>query len=223
MTKNFSTYWQISVPLTVGLMLLWFLIVRPEKEWHDKVKQRYLGWREEGMLAKWRDYVSGDPDEEESISRRRRRRSRTRKGPRGYITNGEEDFVRVPVRSSTMRSMDTTYGGHDIRGYIMDRAWHESPVHAVLSRIPTQTADEFELGHVPEEGRANAQRRSPSRERRRPGGTRVVTQPQGRPRSGSRERRRPDASIDTTRNWDSTDQSFRGRQPRRNRRRKGLP
>lgn len=202
-------------------MLLWFLIVRPEKEWYDKAKRRYFEWREEGLLVKWRDYVSGDRDEETSISRGERPRSRTKTGLKGYITNGEE-FEGIPVRSSTLRSMNTAYSGQGIRRFIMDRAWQEPEAHATTSRSTIQTdADQFELGDIPEE-KSHSLSKSRSRERKRPGETEEGNWREERTRSSSGERRRPGSGTETTPRRDSADQSFRGRGTRRSRRNTGI-
>ena len=63
-TRNFSTYWNITAPLTVAVMIIWFLLVRPEEEWLEKGKNLYKEWKDALLLRKWRAYVSGDKPED---------------------------------------------------------------------------------------------------------------------------------------------------------------
>ena len=47
-------------------MIVWFLLVRPQKEWHEKSRNQYKKWKDAYLpvLRKWRASVSGDKPED---------------------------------------------------------------------------------------------------------------------------------------------------------------
>lgn len=99
--RDLSDYWTIAGPVTAGLMLLWFLLVRPEVEWYDKIKQRYRTWREEGYLAEWRFYVANDTYDDDSITADRRKQPRRQLTTPAYLIDGVQY---EPMRKSSRRA-----------------------------------------------------------------------------------------------------------------------